>query len=109
MTVFEFCEKYNLKPLSQGDDRDISGGFCGDLLSWVMANCQADNMWFTVMGNINSVAVASLNDIGAIVLCQDSRMMPDRLEKAKEEKINVFSTSASCFEIAGQLYDRLKG
>ena len=109
MTVFEFCEKYNLTPLSKGTDRRISGGFCGDLLSWVMANCQADNMWCTVMGNINSVAVASLNDIGAIVLCQGSRIMPDRLEKAKEEGINVFSTSAPCFDIAGRLYDELKG
>lgn len=109
MTVFEFCKKYGLKTLSQGEDTQISGGFCGDLLSWVMANAEAGCVWFTVMGNINSVAVASLNEIGAIVLCQGSRMMPDRLEKAAEEGINVFSSPLSCFELAGKLYQDING
>ncbi len=107
MTVNEFSKKYELTPLSLGENIEIHGGFTGDLLSWVMANARENNAWFTVMGNINAVAVASLNEIACIVMCQDSNMMPDALEKAKEECINVFSTKKSCFEMCGLLYNEL--
>ncbi|MBQ3393652.1 MAG: hypothetical protein IJG64_00655 [Oscillospiraceae bacterium] len=104
MTVKEFADRFSLRVLSEGEDRTINGGFCGDLLSWVMANARMDNAWFTVMGNINAVAVASLNDVACIVLCQNSRIMDNALEKAKEEEIWVLSTERSCFDIAGELY-----
>ena len=107
MTVKEYIAKASLKVLSEGEDRTINGGFCGDLLSWVMANARTDNVWFTVMGNINAVAVASLNDVACIVLCQNSRIMDNALEKAKEEGIWVLSTEKSCFEMAGELYSIL--
>lgn len=109
MTVFEFGEKFNLKMLNKGTDREIVGGFCGDLLSWVMANAQENNVWFTVMGNINSIAVASLNDVACIVLCQGSSVNPDALKKATEEGINILSTEKSMFEMSGLLYKELNG
>lgn len=108
MTVSEFSKKYELKPLSLGSDCEIQGGFTGDLLSWVMSNAQENTAWFTVMGNINAIAVASLNEIACIVLCQGSNIMPDALNKAKEEGINIFSTPKSCFEMCGLLYGDLK-
>lgn len=108
MTVFQFAEKYSLTFLSKGDDRQISGGFCGDLLSWVMANARENDAWFTVMGNINAVAVASLNDVACMVLCQGSAINSDALEKAKEEKINILFTKDDVFKTAGLLYEDLK-
>ena len=104
MTIKEYIDRFSLKVLSEGEDRTIKGGFCGDLLSWVMANARMDEAWFTVMGNINAVAVASLNDVACIVLCQNSRIMDNALEKAREEGIWVLSTPESCFEMAGSLY-----
>ena len=56
MTFIEFCEKYNLKQLSKGEDKVIEGGFAGDLHSWAMANAHENYAWFTIMGNINTVA-----------------------------------------------------
>ncbi|MEG2191688.1 MAG: hypothetical protein RRX95_00205 [Oscillospiraceae bacterium] len=107
MTVIEFGEKYTLKALSCGGPRDIKSGFCGDLLSWVMANAREDCAWFTVMGNINAIAVASLNDISCVVLCQNSAINPDALEKAIQEEITVFSTEKTVFEMAGLLAKEL--
>jgi len=108
MTFFEFCEKYNLKPLSKGEDREIKGGFAGDLHSWAMANAEENHAWFTIMGNINTVAVASLNDVAGVVLCQNSPMNRAALEKAQEEGINLFSTDKSMFEMCGLLYNEMK-
>ena len=65
MIVRELVEKLNLKVLVEGDmDREITGGYCGDLLSWVMGRAKADDAWITIMTNINFVAVASLADTG---------------------------------------------
>ena len=37
MTIKDLVEKLELKILVEGDqDREITGGYCGDLLSWVM-------------------------------------------------------------------------
>ncbi|MEG0092437.1 MAG: hypothetical protein RSA20_11500 [Oscillospiraceae bacterium] len=104
MTVSQLQQKFNLTYLSQGEDIEIIGGFCGDLLSWVMANAQSGNAWFTVMGNINAVAVASLNDVACVVLCQNSQINDDALAKAKEEGINILSTKQSVFSICGEFY-----
>lgn len=107
MTVCEFASLYQLNCLSHGKDQLIEGGFCGDLLSWVMTNAQRGHVWFTVMGNINAVAVASLNEVACIVLCQGSILSSDALKKAQEEEIWVLSTPLSAFELAGKLYHAL--
>ena len=49
-------------------DAQISGVYCCDLLSIVMGKAPAAAAWVTVMGNVNSVAVASLTEVGAIIL-----------------------------------------
>ena len=107
MTFFEFCEKYNLELISKGEDREIEGGFAGDLHSWAMANAHENFAWFTIMGNINTVAVASLNDVAGVVLCQNSPMNQQALEKAQEEGINLAKTKLPIFDIAAMLYNEL--
>lgn len=104
MTTTQLVTELKLSVLSQGQETEIHGGFCGDLLSWVMANARENNVWFTVMGNINAVAVASLNDVSCMVLCQGSSLNADALDKAIEEGINIFSTNMSIFEAAGKFY-----
>ncbi|MEG0091081.1 MAG: hypothetical protein RR846_04420 [Oscillospiraceae bacterium] len=109
MTVWQLQQKFNFSYLSKGEDKEIVGGFCGDLLSWVMANAQTDNVWFTVMGNINAIAVASLNDVACIVLCQSSQINDDALAKAKEEGITVLSTDLPTFVACGKFYQATDG
>ena len=94
MTVKQLQELLNLKCISEGsEDRELEGGFCGDLLSWVMGYGEYGQAWFTIMGNINAVAVAALHDVGCMVICQNSQINEDALAKAKEEGIWVFSTT----------------
>ena len=108
MTVKELQELLELKCLSEGEDSELEGGFCGDLLSWVMGYAGYGQAWFTIMGNINAVAVAALHDIGCMVICQNSQINEDALNKAKEEGIWVFSTPLSVFEASGRYFEAIK-
>ena len=50
-------------------EREIEGGiYCCDLLSIVMGRAPADGLRVTVMGNLNSIAVAVLTDSACILL-----------------------------------------
>ncbi|MBR6607174.1 MAG: hypothetical protein IKK98_00700, partial [Oscillospiraceae bacterium] len=43
-------------------EKEADKVFCCDLLSFVMGRAPADCAWITVMGNVNSIAVAVLAD-----------------------------------------------
>ena len=74
------------KVLVKGNpDREISKVFCCDLLSIAMGKAPADCVWVTVMGNKNTLAVATLADAACIVLAEGIGMDEGTLEKAAEE------------------------
>ena len=76
MTAKELSSALDLKvAVSGADDKQISSVYCCDLLSIVMGKAPADSAWVTVMGNMNSVAVASLAEIGAIILADGERRL----------------------------------
>ncbi len=102
MNVKELASALNLEILT-GDinlDREISGGYCGDLLSWVMSKAQQDNAWITIMSNTNIVAVAVLTDVSCIILCEGTDPEADCLEKAKTQGVALLKTPMSAFETA---------
>ncbi len=104
MTIKELTEKLNLKVLVEGDmDREIKGGYCGDLLSWVMGRAESGDCWFTVMGNINAIAVAFLADCACIVLCENSTLDNDAKAKAELQGICVLSSEEDAYTLANKL------
>ena len=104
MTVKELCEKLELKILVEGDlDREITGGYCGDLLSWVMGRAKENSVWLTVMGNVNAIAVAVLADVSAIVLTENSALDSEALERAKQRGVNIYSTEDNTYETAKKI------
>jgi len=100
--------KIGFIPASVTESKEITGGFCGDLLSWVMGKAKKGECWFTVIGNLNTIAVASLVEISAVVLCQGVKLTPDVLKKAEEEDVSVYYTELSVYEAAVKLHDSLK-
>ena len=60
MTVRELMTSMELVSLTGecGLDNPIEGGCVGDLLSFVMAHAREGNIWVTIQGHLNSVAVA---------------------------------------------------
>lgn len=104
MTVKELTEKLNLKILVEGDlDREITGGYCGDLLSWVMGRAQSGDCWFTVMGNINAVAVAVLADCACIALTENSFLDDNAKARAEMQGVTVLTTEENSYTMANKL------
>lgn len=104
MTVKELAEILELKALCTDDtSREINGAYTGDLLSWVMGRAKSDNVWITIMSNINVVAVASLCDVSMVILSEGSLLDNDALEKAKLQGINIFSSELTSFELCCEI------
>ena len=101
MTVYELATTCQFNVLCCPDpDREINGAYIGDLLSWVMGRAQCDNVWITIMSNINVIAVASLSDVSCVLLAEDVTLEDDVLATAKQKGINILSTPLSAFEAA---------
>ena len=100
MTVKETAEKCGFE-IAAGEDsleREIEGVYICDLLSFAMGRAPEDYAWITVMGNMNSVAVASLADTACIVLCDKVKPDADMLKKAQQQDIAVLLSGRAAFE-----------
>ena len=66
MTVKELVDRQIFRVVNLGEelDREVTKVFCCDLLSIAMGKAPADGAWVTVMGNVNTIAVATLAEIG---------------------------------------------
>ncbi len=106
MTVKQLIEKLNLKTLVEGDlDREVTDCYIGDLLSWVMGRAPADSVWLTVMGNINSVAVAVLADVSCIVLVENSALDEEARKKAEIQDVTILQTEGNSYSLALKIHE----
>lgn len=101
MKVCELAEKIDARILTgaAGLDREVSGVYACDLLSWVMAHASRGDAWITVHTHINIVAVALMAEISCIILPEDISIEEATLKKAAEENIPILSTSLDCYHI----------
>lgn len=84
-------------------DRPVGGGYCGDLLSWVMGRAPAGGAWLTIMSNVNVAAVAALADVSCVVLAEGVIPDPPLLDKARAQGITLLGTDLSVFDCAVRL------
>lgn len=110
MTVKEMAAQYGWTLLAggEGEDNQIDGCYVGDLLSWVMARAQSGNVWITVMGNVNAIAVATLTDVSCIVLTENAALDADAAQKAEMQGIPVYGCEANSYQTAIQVYQALQ-
>lgn len=80
--------------------KNITGCYCGDLLSWVMSRAKEGDAWLTVMGNINAVGVAALSECACIVLTENASLDSDALKRAEENDIAILRTEKNSYETA---------
>ena len=100
MTVRQLCDNLSLRPLCLPDpDREVTGGYAGDMISWVMGGAKEGDAWVTIMSNINVVAVASLSDASCVVLAQNVVLEEREMKTAAEKGVNVLSSSLPEFEL----------
>lgn len=111
MKLVELVEKLGLKVLTEGVNlnKNVEGGYSGDLLSWVMAHAKENQVWVTIQSHQNIVAVASLLGLSGIIIAEGVPVDENTLKKAKEENIPILSSDKSSFELCGILYNLLCG
>lgn len=102
MTVKNLIDSGSFEVLNSGDstEREIGSVYCCDLLSIAMGHAPSGCAWVTVMGNMNTLAVASLTDTAVVVMGEG--IMPDEnaMKKAKEQGITVLKSTKPVFETA---------
>ena len=103
MTVAELAAALELTPISEADPgREITGGYVGDLLSWVMGRASSGDVWFTIMSNANVVAVATLADTAAVVLAEGVTLPNDIVSLARAKGVNIYGSDKSAFYLCGK-------
>lgn len=106
MNVQTLIESGTFIELSEGKkERSIEGVQCCDLLSWVMANGKANQIWITVQTHVNIVAVATLLDFSCVVIPEGIPVDEAVCKKASEEGLILLGTDKNSYEIFSWLYE----
>ncbi|MBQ1838886.1 MAG: hypothetical protein II127_04645 [Ruminococcus sp.] len=101
MTVKDLIERLNLTIMVEGElDREVTDCYIGDLLSWVMGRAPMDSAWLTVMGNINSIAVATLADVSCIILVENAALDDAARQKAEIHGVTILQTEENSYSLA---------
>ncbi len=105
MTVSELLKLDLFKVINEEGDTEktITGPYCCDLLSIAMSKSPAGAAWITVMGNINTLAVASLTEAAVVILAEGIVLNEALIAKAKEQGIIVLATNQPIYETARQI------
>ncbi|MDR2181721.1 MAG: hypothetical protein LBN92_03470 [Treponema sp.] len=108
MTIREAAKALGAEAIQDAfEDSQLRGAYTSDLLSDVMANAKDGGALITIQAHKNSVAVATLVNISAIILCNNRPIQDDMLEAAAGEGIAVLRTRENQFTVSGKLYPHL--
>lgn len=107
MKIRDIVKKLDLKVISGEEflEREVSGGYAGDLLSDVLANSKKGNIWVTLQIHQNIIAVAISKELSGIIIVNGRKPEKETLKKAKEEKIPLMISNLLTYEVAGRLYE----
>ena len=106
MTVKELQQELNLKYICNeaiAGEKNVTGCYCGDLLSWVMSRATDGDAWLTVMGNVTSIGVAVLADVACIILTENAPADTDAVKRAEENEVIILGTDKNSYEIAVEI------
>ncbi|GLC79465.1 hypothetical protein [Lacrimispora brassicae] len=109
MTIRELIDSNLFEVVNAGEglDREIKKPFCCDLLSIAMGRATEGCAWVTVMGNMNTLAVASLADAACVIMAEGAILDEAAVKKAVDQEITVFKTELPIFEAALLIYQKL--
>ena len=101
MTVREFAKRLSLKVWTgeAGLDREVTGIYVCDLLSWVMSHGKKGDAWITVHTHLNTVAVALLLEMPCIILPEGIEAEEATVKRAVREGIAILGSGSSSYGI----------
>lgn len=110
MTTSEIAALLGARSLhDEWDDAEVEGVYTSDLLSDAMANAVEHGVLVTIQAHKNTIAVGTLKDLTAIVICNNRPVPDDMLKAARAERIALFLTPESQYTVSGKIYRRLEG
>ena len=96
--------KFQVIHVGEDPEREITTPFCCDLLSVAMGKAPAGCAWVTVMGNMNTLAVAA-----CIILAEGAALDETARKKAEQQDIMVLATEKPVFEAALWVWQQMQG
>jgi len=108
MTVKELADALALEVICMPEpDREVTGGYAGDLLSWVMGRAASGDAWVTIMSNLNIIAVAALADPSCIILSERVEPESEVRERAERQGVNLLKSEKPTFALCAEIAVRL--
>ncbi len=105
MELKQILQYLPLTQLTEGDlNRKVSGGYCSDLLSDVIAKAAEGSIWVTNQAHQNVAAVAVLTEVAAVIVAGGIAPDGELVHKAQANGVNLFRTELPCYELVGRLY-----
>ena len=95
--------------LESPPETEVTSAFTSDLLSDVMGNAAECSVLITIQAHQNTIAVASLIGICAILVCSSRPIPSDMLEAARKNQIAIFRTPLNQFEASVAVHSLLVG
>jgi serine kinase of HPr protein (carbohydrate metabolism regulator) len=107
MSIKDIIKKLGLKVITGKEylEREVTGGYTGDLLSDALANSKKGNIWITMQIHQNIVAVASSKELSGIIIVNGRKPEVETIKKAKEEAIPLMVSNLLSYEVTGKLYE----
>src|SRR6056297_2393960 len=100
----EISKELQLETINEADlTKEVNGCYIGDLLSNVMARAQEGELWITIQGHQNVIAVALLTEVSAVLVCEDIEIDEKTIKRANEKEVNVFRSNLSAYDLAKKL------
>ena len=97
MTVSEIAQRLSATTLVE-TEINTDGVYVGDFLSRVMGKAPSRCVWLTVMTNVNVAGVATLAEIGAVVLCEGVEPDANLVERCKTENIALLKSPLAVYD-----------
>jgi len=111
MTIKELATQLSLKTWTPEADLTvpITGGYAGDMLSWVMGKADSGSVWMTIMSNQNVAAVALMADVACVVLTENVEPDEALLTQARTRGLPLFTSPLSTYAFSCRLGALLTG
>ncbi len=104
MKLEEIIKKTDMEILNIADSNgQVKGCYIGDLLSRVMAEAQKDEIWITIQGHQNIIAVSLLADLSAVVVVEEVEIEEEAIKKAVQKGVTLLRTDKSAYQLAKEL------
>lgn len=105
MKLNAIIREAGLIPATDSFPERYEGVYAGDLLSRAMSSVEAGNLWLTIMNNVNVIAVASLADAAAVVLCENVRLTDEALNAARDKGVCALYSEKSVYALCALIHD----